>query len=155
VIRIDVHLVGETWYTWHIRFLHRSTYATRTLPVSSPYTWQPFKLTQQSWTDSLLPRKNALNSTSQPGWVAHGTRLSFSPNTTIDIVLKSNICWWTCYIGLLGPYHQHVISTFNTCSWGVSTSVLNWHKQGLQPWRCQLATSHSPPFLTNGPPLSN
>jgi hypothetical protein len=32
--------------------------------------------------------------------------------------LKSNICWWTCYVGLLGPYLQHVISIFNTCSRG-------------------------------------
>jgi hypothetical protein len=32
--------------------------------------------------------------------------------------LKRNIYWWICYIGLLGPYHQHVISMFNTCSRG-------------------------------------
>jgi hypothetical protein len=32
--------------------------------------------------------------------------------------LKPNIYWWICYISLLGPYHQHMISTFNTCSWG-------------------------------------
>jgi hypothetical protein len=35
-------------------------------------------------------------------------------------VLKPNICWWTCYISLLGPYHQHVINTLNTCSWGLT-----------------------------------
>jgi hypothetical protein len=33
-------------------------------------------------------------------------------------VLKPNICWQTSYIGLLDPYHQYVISTFNTCSRG-------------------------------------
>jgi hypothetical protein len=38
-----------------------------TLSVSGPRTWQPFTLTQQSWTDSLLPRKSAPDSTSQPG----------------------------------------------------------------------------------------
>jgi hypothetical protein len=26
--------------------------------------------------------------------------------------------WCHSYINLLGPYHQHVIGTFNTCSWG-------------------------------------
>jgi hypothetical protein len=31
-------------------------------------------------------------------------------------VLKPNICWWIGYIGLLGLYLQHVISTFNICS---------------------------------------
>jgi hypothetical protein len=28
-------------------------------------------------------------------------------------------------------------------------SVLNWHRPGLQPWRCWLATYHSPTFLTS------
>jgi hypothetical protein len=41
--------------------------------------------------------------------------------------------------------HQHVISTFNTCS-----SVLNQHRRGLQPWRCHHATSHSPTFPNDG-----
>jgi hypothetical protein len=31
---------------------------------------------------------------------------------------KLRICWWTNYISLLGPYLQHVISMFNTFSWG-------------------------------------
>jgi hypothetical protein len=33
-------------------------------------------------------------------------------------VLKTNICWWTYYIDLLDPYHQHVINTFNIFSRG-------------------------------------
>jgi hypothetical protein len=41
---------------------------------------------QQGWTDALLPRKNAPDSTSQPDWVVRGTCLSFSPNTTIEAV---------------------------------------------------------------------
>jgi hypothetical protein len=32
--------------------------------------------------------------------------------------LKPSIYWRICYIGLLGPHRQHVINTFNTCSWG-------------------------------------
>jgi hypothetical protein len=32
--------------------------------------------------------------------------------------LKPNICWRAGYIGLLGSYLQHVISTSNTCSQG-------------------------------------
>jgi hypothetical protein len=40
--------------------------------------------------------------------------------------LKSNICWWTYYISLLGPYLKHVISTFNTCSRGLThRSLIN------------------------------
>jgi hypothetical protein len=37
---------------------------------------------------------------------------------------------------------------------GANPSVLNWHRRGLQPWRCHIFTSHSPPFSTDGPPLS-
>jgi hypothetical protein len=119
VIWIDVHHAGKIWSTRHICFPRQSTYATRMLPMGDLRTWQPFTLTQQSWTDALLPRKRAPDSTSQPGWVVCGTHLSFShKHNHWSSVLKSNICWWICYISLLGPYHQHVISTFNTCSWG-------------------------------------
>jgi hypothetical protein len=37
---------------------------------------------------------------------------------------------------------------------GMNTSVLNWHRRGLQPWRCPLDTSHSPTFSSDGPLLS-
>jgi hypothetical protein len=69
-IWIDVLPTGETLYIWHVCFLHQSTYTTRMF----------FVPTQQSWTDSLLPRKSAHDSTSQLDWVAHETRPSFSPN---------------------------------------------------------------------------
>jgi hypothetical protein len=48
-----------------------------------------FTLTQQSWTDALLLRNSAPNSTSQPEWVAYETYLSSSPNTTIKEVCLS------------------------------------------------------------------
>jgi hypothetical protein len=32
---------------------------------------------------------------------------------------------------------------------GANPSVLNRHRRGLQPWRCRLATYHSPTFPTN------
>jgi hypothetical protein len=37
---------------------------------------------------------------------------------------SSNICWQTCYIGLLGTYLHHVISTFNTCLQGLTHQSL-------------------------------
>jgi hypothetical protein len=65
------------------------------------------------------PEKKCSHSTSHPGWVAHWTHLSFSPkHNHWSSALKSNIYWRTSYIGLLGPYHQHVISTFIACSRG-------------------------------------
>jgi hypothetical protein len=98
---------------------------TRTLPipvhVCHSYTycmWSPYVVSFHA--DSIeLDRFTAPNSTYQPRWVAHGTRLSFSlKHNHWSSALKPNICWRTSYIGLLGPYHKHVISTFNTCSWG-------------------------------------
>jgi hypothetical protein len=119
VIWIDVYRAGKTRYTRHVCFSHQSTYVTRKLPTGGPRTWQHFMLTQQSWTDSLLPRKSTPNSTSQPSWVARGTCLSFSPKRNqLSSALETNIYWRTCYIGLLNPYHQHVINTFHTCSRG-------------------------------------
>jgi hypothetical protein len=50
--------------------------------------------------------------------VAHGTRLSFSPNTAIEAVGLSQVFIDGELLGLLDPYYQHVIGTFNTCSRG-------------------------------------
>jgi hypothetical protein len=69
---------------------------------------------QQRWTDALLSRKSAPDSTSQLSWVAHGTRLSFSLNTVIEVVRLSQAPVDSRLLGLLGPYHQHVIDTFNS-----------------------------------------
>jgi hypothetical protein len=106
----------KIWPTRHVRFPRQSTYARRMLPMCDSHTRQHFTPTQQSWTDSLLPRKSALDSTSQPGWVVHGTHLSFSLNTAIEAVRLSQTSVDNRLLGLPGPYHQHAIDTFNTCS---------------------------------------
>jgi hypothetical protein len=41
--------------------------------------------------------------------------LSFSPNITIEVVCLSQTSVDGRLLGLLGPYHQYAISTFNTC----------------------------------------
>jgi hypothetical protein len=60
---------------------------------------------QQHWTKLLLPRKRA------PVPI-HSTPADWSSRGKAKHLLS------TSYIGLLGTYHQYVISTFNTCSWG-------------------------------------
>jgi hypothetical protein len=66
--------------------------------------------------------------------------------------LKPSICWRqaTRITGLISSacnqYIQYLLA-------GANPSVLNWHRQRLQPWRCQLTTSHSPTFPINDPPL--
>jgi hypothetical protein len=75
--------------------------------------------------DALLLRKSAPDSTFQPDWLVHRTRLSFSPkHNHWSSALKPNFYWWTGYISLMDPYHQHVISIFNTCSrWSTHQSL--------------------------------
>jgi hypothetical protein len=85
---------------------------------------------QQGCTDALLLRKSGPDSTSQPGWVARGTRLSFSPNTTIEVVHLSQAPIDGRLLDLLCSYHQHVISTFNTCSRGPT------HRSWTDTGRC-------------------
>jgi hypothetical protein len=75
---------------------------------------------QQGWSGALLPRKSAPNCTFQPGWVVHGSHLSFSLNTTIKSVRLSQTPVDGRLLGLLGPYHQHAISTFKTCLRGIT-----------------------------------
>jgi hypothetical protein len=68
-------------------------------------------------------------------------------------VLKPSICWWqtTRLTGPISPvcdqYVQYLLA-------GANPSVINWHRRGLQSWRCQLATSHSLTFPTKDPLLS-
>jgi hypothetical protein len=124
-------LQGKTWPTWHICFPCQSTYARCTLPAGSPHTWQPFTSTQQSWIDSLLSWKSAPDSTSQPGWVVHGTRLSFSPNTAIETVQLSHTSvdeQATRFTGPISPACDRYVQYLLT---GTNPSVLNWHRQGL------------------------
>jgi hypothetical protein len=66
------------------------------------------------------PKKKDLLTTSP------GRRLTYlqvpiqflSPSEPLKYWRKPNIRWQTSYINLLGPYQQHVISTFNTYSRG-------------------------------------
>jgi hypothetical protein len=89
-------------------------------PVYTSYgrsrTWQPLVSHRQGWTDALLLRKSAPNSTSQPDWVVCGTYLSFSPNTVIEVVRLNQAPIDSRLLGLSGSYHRHTIGTFNTCS---------------------------------------
>jgi hypothetical protein len=143
-------LQGKTRPTWHIRFPRQSTYVWRTLPTGGPRTWQSFMSHPQAWTDALLPRKSAPGSTSQPGWVVCGTRLSFSPNTTIEAVRLSQVPVGGRLLGLPDPYHQHAIGTFNTCSRVPTPQSLTDAGGGYHIENLKMATTLSPPFPSEG-----
>jgi hypothetical protein len=139
-------LQRKTQPTRHVRFPHQSTYAWRTLPMGSPRTWQPFVSHQQGWTDALLPRKSALDSTSQLGWVVRGTHLSFSPNTVIEEVRLSQAPVGGRLLGLSGTYHRHAIGTFNTCSRVSTFRSLTDAGGGYHIENLGIATALSPPL---------
>jgi hypothetical protein len=144
----------KTRCTQHVCFPCQFTYAPSMLPTGSWHTCQPFTLTQQSWTDSLLLRKSALDSTSQLDWVVHRTCLSFSPNIAIEAVrlsqasVEDRLHWWT-------HKHQQAIHMFNTCSRGPThrslTNTAGCYNLGgaslpqTTPWPSQPMVLHFPP----------
>jgi hypothetical protein len=108
----------------HVRFARQSTYARRTLPVVGPRTWQYFTLIQQNWTDSLLLRKGAPDSTSQPVWVVRGTHLSFSPKTAIELCRQHATRLTGPISSVCDRYIQYLLM-------GTNPSFLNRHRRGL------------------------
>jgi hypothetical protein len=110
-------LQEKTPSTRHIRFPCQSTYARRTLPAGGPRMWQHFMSRQQSWAGSLLSRKGALG-------IIHSTSVDRSVDPYPVSLSNQPMKQWgqsqasidSRLLGLLGPYHQHVIGTFNTFS---------------------------------------
>jgi hypothetical protein len=140
---------GKTRPTQHVCFPRQSTYVRYMLPMGSPCTWQPFMSHQQSWTESLLPRKRALDTIhSTPADRSAGPYPVSLPNQPMKQWRKPNIYQQqaTRLTGHISPacdrYVQYLLA-------GANSSVLNRHKRGLQPWRCRLAIYHFPTFPTN------
>jgi hypothetical protein len=143
-------LQGKIQPTRHVRFPRQSTYAQRTLPAGGPRTWQPFMSHQQGWTDALLPRKSAPDSTTQLGWVVRGTHLSFSPNTDIEAVRLSQAPVDDRLLGLPDPYQRHAVGTFNTCSRVPTPRSLTDTGRGYHIENPGIATTLSPHFPSEG-----
>jgi hypothetical protein len=53
-------------------------------------------------------------------------------------------------LGLLGPYHQHVFGTFNTCSWVPTPRSLTDTGGGYHIKNIRIATTLSPSFPSKG-----
>jgi hypothetical protein len=84
------------------------TYLTR-------YTYSNFSWSHQQIhcpREEGLPTQSTARRLTDP-WVR--TQL-LSQNSQWSSGEKSSLCWQLA-LGLLDPYHQHAISTFNTCLW--------------------------------------
>jgi hypothetical protein len=147
-------LQGKTRLIQHVCFPRQSTYVRCTLHASGPRTWQPFTSHQQSWTESLLPRKRApdtIHSTSAD-WSVGLYPVSL-PSQTMKQWRKPHIYQQqaTRLTGPISPacdrYVQYLLA-------GANPSVLNRHRRGLQPWRCRLSMYPLPDLPNQLSPLS-
>jgi hypothetical protein len=68
---------------------------------------------------ATAPEKNGSRYNPQhDSWLIHGSIPSFSPEPAIKAVGVKPPSVNGRLLGLLGPYHQHAMGTFNTCSRG-------------------------------------
>jgi hypothetical protein len=125
------------------------------LPAGGFHTWQPFAQSSTDLNRSTAPeKKSSRHNPQHASWLIHGSVPSFSPTIVNEAVGKSQAFIDNRLLGLPGPYHWHVIGTFNTCSQGPTHRSLTDSGGGLQPWRCRLSTYHSPTFPIGGPHFS-
>jgi hypothetical protein len=152
VIQIDVHPGGEnpinTPHAFHAWFaygpgpyisrgLHRQPCASPHKDETCPYTWD------KSWRPKTDWPGRCLGSPHSP--LPHD-RLRVGERDFSQVVTQLHQ-----FTGPITPacdrYVQYLLARANSL-------VLNWHRRGLQPWRCRLSTHHSPTFPTDSPPLS-
>jgi hypothetical protein len=118
-IRIDVHPAGENpTNTPHVSHA-QSTYGPRPYMSHVVNAQQPFTKSSIDLYRSTAPEmKGSRHNPQLDGRLIHGSIPSFSPTIANEAVGKRQASVDNQLLGLLGPYHQHAIGTFNTCSQG-------------------------------------
>jgi hypothetical protein len=144
-------LQGKTRPTQHVRFLRQSTYTQCTLPVGGPCTWQPFTSRQQSSAGPLLLRKRAPDTIhSASANRSTGPYPASLPSQPMKQWGQSQASISDRLLGLLGPYHQHAIDTFNTYSRVPTPRSLTDTGGGYHIENLRIARILSPPFSFEG-----
>jgi hypothetical protein len=145
--------------------MRRSTYAIHMLFADSPHMWQPFTLTQQSWTDSTVPEKKgsqhnhqhvswSIRRSATPFLFKHNHWSSNESHASIDDMLHrftepiSLACDQYIQYLLTGSTHRS-LTDINE-SYNFRGASLPQHTPRHSQ---QLATAYSPTFSTDGPPL--
>jgi hypothetical protein len=136
-----------------------TSYRRNLIQMTCTHSWQAVcgnlsRRCQRNWAGLLLPRNKYSWRNPQPGWVIRGSHtvsLLWQPMKQWGQSQASIDVWLHQFTGPITPardqYVQYLLA-------GANPSFLNQYRRGLQPWRCQLSTSHSPTFPTDGPPLS-
>jgi hypothetical protein len=108
-------LQGKTRPTHHVRFPLQPMHARHTLSTGSPRMWQSFTGSHEVEIVPYTRKKSWQLKTDWPsrrlGWhhsSSHVTALQKGREVSAQLLHS--------YISLLGPYHQHTIGAFNTCS---------------------------------------
>jgi hypothetical protein len=123
-------------YASHARFMYGNL---SLVPMSSNWTPTPGRNLGTQWSPVLaVVLGHLILPPSRQPW-SRGEKVRPSSYTT------------TRFTGPITPACNQYVQYLLT---GANPSVLNRHKRRLQPWRWRLSTSLSPPFLTDGPPLS-
>jgi hypothetical protein len=141
-------LQGKTGPTHHVRFPLQSTHARRTLPTDSPRTWQLFTSSHEVETSLYTQKKSWQLKTDWPsrrlGWPHSSSHV-----TGLESGKEVSAQWLHSYLSLLGPYHQHGIGTFKTCSWGPTYRSLTDTGGSYNLGGTGLPHSHSLTFPTS------
>jgi hypothetical protein len=132
-------------YTLQGKTHQHDMYASRPVHVcpayascGSPCTWQPFTRRRQIWIDSTAPEKKGLPTQ------CIARRLT-DPRVRTQLLSQASqwsrgrkpSSWrWptTRFIGPISPACDRYVHYLLA---GANRTVLNWHKWGLQPWRCR------------------
>jgi hypothetical protein len=152
-IRIDVLPAGENLTNMPHAFHARSAYG-QTIHNSRGQCIATFHevinrfIQIHCHREEVLPTQSAAQRPSDP-WV--NTQL-LSHNSQWGSEEKTSFCWQlaTRLTGPISPICDRYVQYLLT---GVNSSVLNWHRRGIQHWRCRLSTYHSPTFPTDGLPF--
>jgi hypothetical protein len=133
----------------HDTYASQSTYVRRTLSAGGPRMWQPSTSCQQSWSESLLPRKRAPDTIhSTPTDQSTGPYLVSLPSQPMKSG-ESQTSINRRLLGLPGPYHRHAIGTFNTCSRGPTERSLTDTGEGYNLGGAGSPHTHSLTFPTS------
>jgi hypothetical protein len=136
----------ELMYTLQGKPCQHAIHISRSVRVSQPFTG-PYKVEtgpytwKKSWYPVITqPSRRPSHLILPPSQKPWSRREKVLPNS-----YTTTLVYWS--------YNTSMRSVCSILAHGANSSVLNWHRWGLQPWRCWIFTSLSPPFPTNGPPL--
>jgi hypothetical protein len=143
----------ESMYTLQGKNPNNTQHTLSTLVYTHPtyaFYWQSpyvttFRWLPRSWNRSLHPKEvlTTKDRLTQPSsWVVSFFLTCDSPGVGergFDPMVTQllQLTW------LISPACDRYVQYLLT---GANPSILNWHRQGLEPWRCRLATYHSLTF---------